>query len=246
MAAATGYTRRRCEPTCCPQLRCQHAPCCASLLPQLPVLCPALLRLAVWIQVVPLHKQGAMHAVPLIDLLPPSAPPPLPLPGTTVCTTPFYSLPCSALRHTSHPLCLSLLQGFWWGWVAPWWTSLIFGGALFLNLSLRTLPMYSLAVQMGSDFKVRAAGQGDAGWQSMCTSWICFHIREPSPQHHMLPKGIKLRLLRMAQHVKAKHKAAQLEAAGKTPDRSRHGKKTGKDSSMDTAAAAGAAAGKLQ
>ena len=30
----------------------------------------------------------------------------------------------------------------------------------------------------------------------------------PSPlaQHHMLPKGIKLRLLKMAQHVKEKHR----------------------------------------
>jgi len=44
---------------------------------------------------------------------------------------------------------------FYFALVLPWWTLLIFGGIILLDASMRTLPLYSLAVQMGSDFKHR-------------------------------------------------------------------------------------------
>lgn len=97
----------------------------------------------------------------------------------------LYSAPLFFAWQFGQHSCPFTNKGFWWAWVVPWWTSLIFGAALFLNLSLRTLPMYSLAVQMGSDFK-----------------------------HHMLPKGIKLRLLKMAEHIRDKNKQQKAERAG--------------------------------
>lgn len=39
--------------------------------------------------------------------------------------------------------------------VVPWWAMLLFAALVYLDASLRTLPTYSLAVQMGSDFKHR-------------------------------------------------------------------------------------------
>lgn len=73
---------------------------------------------------------------------------------------------------------------FWFAWLPPWWVSLILSGLIFFDAAVRTLPCYSLAVQMGSDFK-----------------------------HHMLPTGIKNRLLKIAERIKQKHKEQQAAAA---------------------------------
>eukprot|EP00887_Chlorella_sp_A99_P006529 scaffold3.g6529.t1 len=105
-----------------------------------------------------------------------------------LCSFVFSTAVFAAWQFGPHS-CFFTSEGFWWAWVLPWWMSLLFSGAIFLVLSLRTLPLYSLAVQMGSDFK-----------------------------RHMLPKGIKLRLLKMAVHVRQKHReqaAAEAAAAGK-------------------------------
>lgn len=44
---------------------------------------------------------------------------------------------------------------FWFAWVLPWWTVLIFTAVVYLDAATRTLPCYSLAVQMGCEFKHR-------------------------------------------------------------------------------------------
>lgn len=62
---------------------------------------------------------------------------------------------------------------FWFAWSWPWWCSLVISWGMFLDLAFKTIPMYSLAVQMGSDFK-----------------------------HNMLPTGLKRRLLQIAAHAR--------------------------------------------
>lgn len=54
-------------------------------------------------------------------------------------------------------------NAFWMAWLPPWWLVLIIAGLIFVDAAMVTLPCYSLAVQMGSDFK-----------------------------HHMLPSGVKV------------------------------------------------------
>lgn len=71
---------------------------------------------------------------------------------------------------------------FYFAQVVPWWAMLLFAALVYLDASLRTLPTYSLAVQMGSDFK-----------------------------HHMLPRGLREKLLLAAQRIKKKHKEMQKE-----------------------------------
>lgn len=85
-------------------------------------------------------------------------------------------------------------NAFWFAWsAAPWYVCLIVSGVIYLDASMRTLPVYSLAVQLGSDFK-----------------------------HHMLPKGVREKLLRIAQHIREKHQAqAAAAAAAATADGSR-------------------------
>lgn len=69
---------------------------------------------------------------------------------------------------------------FWFAWRAPWWVSLVVTGVIFLDASMRTLPCYSLAVQMGSDFKHRewacspvAGAQQLPSLQSLLLTWRC-------------------------------------------------------------------------
>ncbi|KAL4859220.1 MLO-like protein 14 [Chlorella vulgaris] len=69
-------------------------------------------------------------------------------------------------------------NAFWLAWLPPWWLVLIISGLIFVDAAMIALPCYSLAVQMGSDFK-----------------------------QHMLPSGVKNKLLLIAERVKAKHKA---------------------------------------
>ncbi|PSC71161.1 alpha-amylase chloroplastic [Micractinium conductrix] len=76
-------------------------------------------------------------------------------------------------------------ESFYFALVVPWWAMLLFTGLIFADASVRTLPLYSLAVQMGSDFK-----------------------------HHMLPRGIKEKLLLAAQRIKVKHKAQMAAEEG--------------------------------
>ncbi|KAK9811612.1 hypothetical protein WJX72_006963 [[Myrmecia] bisecta] len=59
----------------------------------------------------------------------------------------------------------------------PWWLILLLNVLLFLMLALNTLPLYSLAVQMGSDYK-----------------------------HHMVPQTVKDRLRELAQKTRDKSK----------------------------------------
>ncbi|KAL4420149.1 hypothetical protein ABPG77_010365 [Micractinium sp. CCAP 211/92] len=77
---------------------------------------------------------------------------------------------------------------FYFAQVVPWWAMLLFAGVVYLDASLRTLPTYSLAVQMGSDFK-----------------------------HHMLPQGLREKLLLAAQRIKKKHKALLKEQRSAAP-----------------------------
>ena len=71
--------------------------------------------------------------------------------GDQVCSPPYHT------TTTTHaPTCPQ---------VVPWWAMLLFTGLIFADASVRTLPLYSLAVQMGSDFKHRewgAVGSGDS------------------------------------------------------------------------------------
>jgi hypothetical protein len=67
---------------------------------------------------------------------------------------------------------------FYPGWVLPWWTILIVNTLIFLHMGAVTLPAYSLAVQMGSDWKA-----------------------------HMLPQRLTKKLLGIAAEVKAKVRA---------------------------------------
>lgn len=76
---------------------------------------------------------------------------------------------------------------FYFALVLPWYTLVIFALLLFLDASMRTLPCYSLAVQMGSEFK-----------------------------HHMLPRGIREKLLLAAARIKRKHRE-QKKAAQQQP-----------------------------
>uniref|UniRef100_A0A1D2A4C2 MLO-like protein n=2 Tax=Auxenochlorella protothecoides TaxID=3075 RepID=A0A1D2A4C2_AUXPR len=74
---------------------------------------------------------------------------------------------------------------FYRGWVLPWWTIILFNTLMLVHMSWVTFPAYSLAVQMGSDWKA-----------------------------HMLPRRLLKRLLAIARHTKAKVKAnGKLESA---------------------------------
>lgn len=44
-------------------------------------------------------------------------------------------------------------NAFWLAWLPPWWLVLIISGLIFVDAAMIALPCYSLAVQMGSDFK---------------------------------------------------------------------------------------------
>ena len=60
-------------------------------------------------------------------------------------------------------------DAFYTWWELPWWMIIVFNTAIFAHMSLVTFPTYSMAVQMGSDYK-----------------------------RHMLPKQLTMRLVQMA------------------------------------------------
>ena len=69
---------------------------------------------------------------------------------------------------------------FWFAWVLPWWTVLIFTAVVYLDAATRTLPCYSLAVQMGSEFKHRE-------WQGLT---VGRPVHDPSAIAHVRTLGI--------------------------------------------------------
>lgn len=75
-------------------------------------------------------------------------------------------------------------DGFYTGWVLPWYTILIANTLIFFHMAIVTLPTYSLCVLMGSDVKA-----------------------------HMLPKKFAKKLLAVASVAKEKVKAEKDAAA---------------------------------
>lgn len=75
-------------------------------------------------------------------------------------------------------------DGFYTGWVLPWYTILIVNTLIFFHMAIVTLPTYSLCVLMGSDVKA-----------------------------HMLPRKFAKKLLAVATAAKEKLKAEKAAAA---------------------------------
>lgn len=57
--------------------------------------------------------------------------------------------------------------------------SLIFAGVVFVDLSLRTLPLYSLAVQMGSEFKHRERCRPDYAIKTLFCTTASVFVQQP-------------------------------------------------------------------
>jgi hypothetical protein len=88
-------------------------------------------------------------------------------------------------------------DGFYTGWVLPWYTILIVNTLIFFHMAIVTLPTYSLCVLMGSDVKA-----------------------------HMLPRKFAKKLLAVAAAAKEKvkaEKAAAAKAAGVSGSTTRGG-----------------------